>query len=388
MKGLSARLFVFVLLIFARPSYAVVSVATGDCPAARSHYSVDMPLSDVVRNKELLEKIAAISPQAANKFAKPFGDFPLDERFGNIISPAFLFQQHIIHVDEKTKSEITRLLESTLMTDAAKEENCARYDNIRPDIPAAENSKRILVFGKVNGFVHGEAIAASVPAFKELAASNSMDIFFTDKAGVFNADDLSQFNVIVWNNISGDALTFSQRDALKAFIVNGGGFVAVHGAGGDLQYFWDWYADELISARFTGHPMSPQFQSARLITESKNPVLTKDLPASFEMSEEWYSFEQSPRSKDVEVIVTIDESSYEPLGFGGQSLAMGDHPIVWAKCAGQGRVFYTAIGHKAESFSDAYAVRLLENGLIWASSGNEGGQCADDLATNNAGGEK
>ena len=380
--------FICILFLCVSPTYAAQDVSLDDCPAARAHYTLDMPLSDVVRNKVLLTELAAISPIAAKKFAQPFGDFPLDERFGNIISPAFLFQQHIIHVDEKTKSEITRLLESTLMTDAAKIASCARYDNIRPDIPAAENSKRILVFGKVNGFVHSEAIAASVPAFKELAAKNSMDIFFTDKAGVFNADDLSQFNVIVWNNISGDALTFSQRDALKAFIENGGGFVAVHGAGGDLQYFWDWYADELISARFSGHPMSPQFQPARLITESNNPVLTKDLPASFEMSEEWYSFEQSPRSKDVQVIVTIDESSYEPLGFGGQSLAMGDHPIVWAKCAGQGRVFYTAIGHRAESFSDAYAVRLLENGLIWASSGKESGQCTDDLATNNAGGEK
>ena len=387
MKGLSARLFVFVLLIFARPSYAAVSVATGDCPAARSHYSLDMPLSDVVRNKVLLEKIAAISPQAANKFVKPFGEFPLDERFGNIISPAFLFQQHIIHVDEETKSAITHLLENTVMSDAAKTENCARYDNIRPVIPAAENSKRILVFGKVNGFVHSEAIAASEPVLKALAAGNSMGIFFTDKAGVFNAHDLSQFNVVVWNNISGDALTYSQRDALKAFIVNGGGFVAVHGAGGDLQYFWDWYADELISARFSGHPMSPQIQNATLTTQSHHPVLTKNMPANWTMSEEWYSFEQSPRSKGVEVIATLDESSYEPQGFGGQSLAMGDHPVVWAKCAGQGRVFYTALGHRAESFADENAVRLLENGLLWA-SGSGSGACVSDLAGNNAKGEK
>ena len=45
---------------------------------------------------------------------------------------------------------------------------------------------------------------------------------------------------------------------------------------------------------------------------------------------------------------------------------MGDHPIVWKKCVGEGRSFYSAIGHRAESYADATYLALLENGIVGA----------------------
>jgi type 1 glutamine amidotransferase len=84
------------------------------------------------------------------------------------------------------------------------------------------------------------------------------------------------------------------------------------------------------------------------------------------MTEEWYSFKASPRAKGVHVLATLDESSYSPVGFGGQDIRMGDHPIAWAQCIGDGRAFYSAIGHRPESYSEPHSVKLLEQGIAWA----------------------
>ena len=110
--------------------------------------------------------------------------------------------------------------------------------------------------------------------------------------------------------MSGDALTVPQEDAFKKWLLNGGGFAGMHGSGGDPVYVWDWYADTLIGARFKGHPMSPQFQQARVVIEDRNSAITAGLGDGWTMTEEWYTFEKSPREKGVHVLATLDESTY------------------------------------------------------------------------------
>ena len=56
----------------------------------------------------------------------------------------------------------------------------------------------------------------------------------------------------------------------KGWVEAGGGFVALHGAGGDPSYKWQWYVDNLIGAQFTGHTLSPQFQQGRLVIEDQS----------------------------------------------------------------------------------------------------------------------
>jgi type 1 glutamine amidotransferase len=87
------------------------------------------------------------------------------------------------------------------------------------------------------------------------------------------------------------------------------------------------------------------------------------------MTEEWYSFFSNPRTSGAKVLVTLDESSYEPTGYAGD-LRMGDHPIAWTRCVGAGRSFFTAIGHLPESYIQPSAARLLTQGIAWAANVN------------------
>jgi hypothetical protein len=63
--------------------------------------------------------------------------------------------------------------------------------------------------------------------------------------------------------------------------------------------------------------------------------------------------------------------SYVLKGVAGEDLHMGDHPIAWIKCIGNGRSFYSAIGHRPESYSEPHNVKLLERAISWAAGAGE-----------------
>ena len=50
---------------------------------------------------------------------------------------------------------------------------------------------------------------------------------------------------------------------------------------------------------------------------------------------------------------------------------MGDHPIAWTRCVGRGRVFYSAIGHLPQTYSDPRYVTLLQNAVGWTAKGRK-----------------
>jgi type 1 glutamine amidotransferase len=41
-------------------------------------------------------------------------------------------------------------------------------------------------------------------------------------------------------------------------------------------------------------------------------------------------------------------------------------PLAWTRFYGQGRVFYTALGHEASVWKDARYQRILTNAILWS----------------------
>ena len=81
--------------------------------------------------------------------------------------------------------------------------------------------------------------------------------------------------------------------------------------------------------------------------EDRHTAATKRLPRRWTREEEWYNFRSNPRDA-VHVLLSVDESTYDPRGYSvpGGSAPMGDHPISWCHRYDGGRSFYTALGHK------------------------------------------
>lgn len=244
------------------------------------------------------------------------------------------------------------------------------FDHTPPELPRRFNRTAILVLSKTNGFRHLEAIPAANAMFEEIARARGWSVYFTENAAVANPRQLARFDAIVFNNVSGDAFTEDQRAALRAYIEGGGGFVGVHGSGGDPSYAWDWYVQNLIGAQFIGHPMppgAPQFQEATVRVENHDHPATRHLPEAWVRTDEWYSFAASPRREGYQVLATLDESTYTPGQLGPRVLAMGaDHPIMWSHCEQRGRAFYSALGHRAEVYADLNYRQVLEGAIAWA----------------------
>jgi type 1 glutamine amidotransferase len=239
------------------------------------------------------------------------------------------------------------------------------YETDPPELPQFTRPA-VLVLNKVNGFIHKDALPAADMALTSIAQQNGWDIYITDNAASHNAADLQRFALVVWNNVSGDVLTESQRQDLREWIEAGGGWLGIHGSGGDPAYDWRWYVETLVGAQFIGHTMSPQFQDAQL--HSTNEA-THYLPAPWSVAhEEWYAFDQSPENNSSEILVAIDEASYITKGqtfWGGDSME-GEHPMVWRHGVGRGRAFYSAIGHQAATYQLPEYRQLLSDAMRWA----------------------
>lgn len=258
------------------------------------------------------------------------------------------------------------------------------FESVPPVLPGNMTRPAVLVFSKTNGYRHQEAIPAANTVLASMAEQQGWSMYQTENGATFNPEQLSKFDAVVFNNVSGNVFTPAQRAALKFFIENGGGFVGIHGSGGDSGYEWQWYVDSLIGAQFIGHPMSPQFQQATIHLEDKNHPATQALPDTWVRTDEWYSFAESARKEGVQVLATLDESTYSPVGMGGQDLKMGgDHPVVWAHCEGKGRVLYSALGHQPEAYAEPLYQDLLRGAIRWAAR-LEGTGCdvqSDQVAT-------
>ncbi len=258
-----------------------------------------------------------------------------------------------------------------------------RYDHEPPALPAELASPALLVFSKTAGFRHEEAIPAGTAALREIAEARGWGFFATERGAVHNAEQLARFDAVVWLNVSGDVVDDTQKAAFRAWLEAGGGWIGIHGSGGDPKYHWSWYVDHLLGAQFTGHPMGPQFQEASVVVEDRTHPATRHLGETWVRTDEWYSFSESPRDRGARVLLRLDEASYSPLmkiGFIERDLRMGDdHPVAWSHCVGEGRVFYSALGHQAEAYAEPAHRTLLEQAVAWG-MGLEGGDCAHRLA--------
>lgn len=244
----------------------------------------------------------------------------------------------------------------------------SHHETVPPEIPEGLAEPAILVFSKTNAFRHFDGIEGGLAYFSRVAEEKAWGLFETENSAVFNEDDLSRFAVVIFNNVTGDVLSEEQEMAFQQWLEAGGGWMGVHGAGDASHQDWPWYVENLIGANFTAHIMSPQFQVATLVVDDTSHAATDGLPSSWEHNEEWYSWDASVRDKGFNVLLTVDESTYNPhfkLFWSNKDLRMGDHPIVWNRCVGDGRALYSALGHQGAAFETMEYQMLLEGALMW-----------------------
>lgn len=224
-------------------------------------------------------------------------------------------------------------------------------------VDGAGSGPALLVFSRTQGFRHG-SIAAGQALLQALADEHGFSVELSEDPARFTASGLAPFAAVVFLNTTGNVLDDAQQQAFEAWLRAGGGWVGVHAAA-DTEYGWPFYG-ELVggNAWFASHPA---IQDAQLEVEAGDAIGARHLPDRFGFRDEWYNFQANPRPQ-VQVLLRIDETSYAP-GAG----AMGaDHPIAWRRSIDDGRSWYTALGHRNETYADPRFARHLLGGVLWA----------------------
>ncbi|MCC7506867.1 MAG: ThuA domain-containing protein [Saprospiraceae bacterium] len=218
---------------------------------------------------------------------------------------------------------------------------------------------RILVFSKTEGYRHS-SIPAGIAALRQLCRDNQIMMDTTEDAGDFNERNLRQYAAVVFLNTTGDVLNPVQEAEFERYIQAGGGYVGIHSAT-DTEYGWKWYG-RLAGAYFNGHPA---IQEAKIAVRNHEHPATRHLnDASWMRRDEWYNFKEF--NPAVQVLLSIDESSYE----GGTMCQHGEadpcHPLAWCHEYDGGRAFYTAGGHTEESYTEPAFLQHLLGGIRYA----------------------
>lgn len=233
------------------------------------------------------------------------------------------------------------------------------FDSVPPRLPALRHPT-VLVFSKTNGWRH-DSIPQQVEAVSALARKRGWSVYATENAAVFNPAQLARFDLIVFASATGDMFKPEQRAAFEGWLALGHGVVALHAAGDGSHPAW--YQRLIGYGGYTGHPGgADQFQTSDLILLDRAHPATRHLPARWRWTEEYYAYAQ-PVSADAHVLARLDETGMrlQPKHI------MGDrHALIWWRCEGKARIFYSALGHNPEAWSDRILLRMVDGAMAWA----------------------
>jgi type 1 glutamine amidotransferase len=212
----------------------------------------------------------------------------------------------------------------------------------------------VLVFTKTAGYRH-QSIEKGVKTLRELGRNNNFIALQTESGDDFNADNLKNYQLVVFLNTTMDVLDDDQQRAFENYIKSGGSFLGIHAAA-DTEYEWPWYG-KLVGGYFNGHPNNPNVRKATIEVLDKSHPSTAHLPDQWVRSDEWYNYKDL--NPNMNVLMNLDEDSYE----GGTN---GDnHPIAWYHEFDGGRAYYTGGGHTDESFDEPEFRKHLLGAIEW-----------------------
>jgi type 1 glutamine amidotransferase len=217
------------------------------------------------------------------------------------------------------------------------------------DVPAAPAA--ILIYTRADAFVHDSRGVAAM-AIKKALAPLGITATISEDPALITAEKLAPLGgVVLIDNTGkpfGDPGTAGIA-ALGAFVRGGRGLVGIHAASSGYDGVPAYIG--LIGGHFNEHPGGVRLGHCQPM--GNFPSVAK-LPATFSLVDEFYVFDQY---NDANLVDLRCDALGSPTKL----------PIAWHRQEGQGRVFYTALGHGAEEWADP---KVLDDhvipGILWA----------------------
>ncbi|WP_245473718.1 ThuA domain-containing protein [Bradyrhizobium zhanjiangense] len=229
----------------------------------------------------------------------------------------------------------------------------------RANAHAERSAEKVLYFTYSAGYRH-EVIPLSSATLMQLGRnSGAFEVIATDDTSEFSTENLDRYAAVIFYTTGEIPMDDAQKTALLDFIRGGRGFVGIHSAT-DTFYTWPDYLD-LIGGYFDGHPWH---QAATIeVLDPSNPLVAF-LGTSLQVEDEIYQISEFDH-RGSHVLLRLDPSSVD-LSKAGVHQRFYGWPLAWTRRYGNGRVFYTALGHEPAVWQDARYQRILTNAIVWS----------------------
>lgn len=245
---------------------------------------------------------------------------------------------------------------------------------------------RILFFSKSSGFEHsviswknGQPSHAE-KVLLELGAAHGWDFEFSKDGSKFSKDYLAQFDAVFFYTTGNlleagtdkqPPMTAAGKQALFDFVRAGKGFIGTHSASdtfhtdNESQKGPDRYLNHgdkadpyvrFLGAEFIKH--GAQQIAKNSVVNPKFPGFEKVGP-EYAFHEEWYSLKDF--TPDIHVLSVMDAPAMT-----GAEYDRPPFPSTWARREGDGRVWYTAMGHREDIWTNPVFQDILVGGVRWA----------------------
>jgi type 1 glutamine amidotransferase len=209
----------------------------------------------------------------------------------------------------------------------------------------------ILIYTRADAFVHDTRGTAAM-AIKKALAPLGVTATISEDPALITAEKLAPLTGIVLIDNTGNPFGnpgTAAIAALGAFVRAGHGLAGVHAATSGYDGVPAYIG--LLGGHFKEHPGGVRLGHCQPM--GSFPSVAR-LPATFALVDEFYVFDQYNEANLVDL-------RCDALG------STTKLPIAWHRQEGQGRVFYTALGHNAEEWSDPKIVDdHVIPGILWS----------------------
>ena len=211
--------------------------------------------------------------------------------------------------------------------------------------------KALMLWGGWDGHEPRQCVEIFAPFLKEqgyeVRISDTLDVYL-DEPYMRSLDLI----VPVWTM---GTITPEQEKGLLDAIRSGVGIAGWHGGMCD-SFRNNTEYQFMTGGQWVSHPDG--------ITDYLVNIIRHEDPITEGLSDFWMHSEQYYMHVDPAVEVLATTTFHSPNYPWIEGVVM---PVVWKKVWGQGRVFYTSLGHVARDFDVPEAREIVKRGMLWAS---------------------
>jgi type 1 glutamine amidotransferase len=252
--------------------------------------------------------------------------------------------------------------------------------------PAQGATKKVLYFTKSSGFQHsvidrkGGDLAFSEKILMDIGKPRGYEVVCSKDGRMFDPDKIGQWDAFVFYT-TGDLtkegtdkqppISAEGEKALYEAVRSGKGFMGMHCATDTFAHHRGKGADDpytqMIGGEFSGHG-SQMFATVN-VADGKFPGLSKYKLEAFRIQDEWYG--QKNLADDIHVVTYMVTDSMNKEG-GNKQYDRPNFPQTWTRQHGNGRVFYTSMGHREDVWETPLYQDLLLGALDFITGKAEG----------------